>query len=208
MLKRLSGGESGSISDVQTHRQIKPQERVAQEWWRLERAERGLWRNSLLLLAALGIGLALVGWGTPWKLSLRTGELPAGLMVLVALFAMYVWRKNRELGDLRMRLRDLNDASRSPSTEAQFQKLVEVISRSQHNIRELIDSLDQAVFTISLEGEIRVANRRFAEVIREFFQDLIGHRLDELFVEPTLEEARRWLLRFLNDGWAGRLPSA
>src|ERR1700746_512095 len=33
-----------------------------------------------------------------------------------------------------------------PSNEEQFKKLVDVISRSQHNYRELIDSLDQAVF--------------------------------------------------------------
>jgi hypothetical protein len=42
---------------------------------------------------------------------------------------------------------------------AAAEKLVEVISRSQTNYRELIDHLDHAVFTLSLEGEIRVANR-------------------------------------------------
>ena len=56
------------------------------------------------------------------------------------------------------------------STEAQFKKLVEVISRSQLNYRELIDSLDHAVFTISLDGEIRVANRRFVEILGVSFQ--------------------------------------
>ena len=55
----------------------------------------------------------------------------------------------------------LPQAGAGASTEAQFRKLVEVISRSQLNYRELIDSLDHAVFTISLDGEIRVANRRF-----------------------------------------------
>ena len=65
---------------------------------------------------------------------------------------------------------NLKDASaRAPFTGEQFQRLVEVISRSQNNYRELIDSLDQAVFTLSLEGEIRVANRRFAEVFNANF---------------------------------------
>ena len=69
--------------------------------------------------------------------------------------------------------------SRTPvvaPTAAQFKKLVEVISRSQLNYRELIDSLDHAVFTVSLDGEIRVANRRLAEILGVCFQDLIGHR--------------------------------
>jgi PAS domain S-box-containing protein len=92
------------------------------------------------------------------------------------------------------------------STEAQFQKLVEVISRSQLNYRELIDSLDHAVFTISLEGEIRVANRRFVEILGVSFQDLIGHRLDEFVAAPTMAEAIRGRDAFLQKGhWAGRL---
>jgi len=185
----------------------KPQHRVAEEWGRLEYAERGLWRNSLLLLAVLAIGLAVAGWGTPWTPSLRSGALPAGLVVLVALFAVYVWRKKQELGDLRMLLRDLHEASLAPPTDAQFEKLLDLITRSQHNMRELIDTLDHAVFTLSPEGIFRVANLYVAETFAIPFQDLIGHRLDEFFVEPSREQAGRALLRFLNEGsWAGRLP--
>lgn len=92
------------------------------------------------------------------------------------------------------------------STKAQFQKLVEVISRSQLNYRELIDSLDHAVFTISLEGEIRVANRRFVEILGVSFQDLIGHRLDEFIASPTMAEALCGRDAFLRKGhWAGRI---
>jgi PAS domain S-box-containing protein len=92
-------------------------------------------------------------------------------------------------------------------TEEQFKKLVEVISRSQTNYRELIDSLDHAVFTLSLEGEIRVANRRFMEILGISFQDLIGHGLAEFVDEPTLADARQFLSGFLQRGhWAGRIP--
>ncbi|MGA8144053.1 MAG: PAS domain S-box protein [Candidatus Acidiferrales bacterium] len=98
-------------------------------------------------------------------------------------------------------------ATSAPSTEEQFKKLVEVISRSQHNYRELIDSLDQAVFTLSLEGEIRVANRSFADIFGIDFRDLIGHRLHEFIESPTLEEAKAWLPSVLQSGsGAGRLP--
>jgi len=98
------------------------------------------------------------------------------------------------------------EGTAAASTEAQFKKLVEVISRSQLNYRELIDSLDHAVFTISLEGEIRVANRRFVEILGVSFQDLIGHRLDEFIVAPTMAEALRGRDAFLQRGhWAGRM---
>ena len=87
-----------------------------------------------------------------------------------------------------------------PSSEEQFKKLVDVISRSQHNYRELIDSLDQAVFTLSLEGEIRVANRSFAEILGEDFHTLIGHRIHEFIAAPSPEEAKVWLPGFLHTG--------
>src|SRR5580658_5770801 len=92
------------------------------------------------------------------------------------------------------------------STEAQFKKLVEVISRSQLNYRELIDSLDHAVFTVALDGEIRVANRRLSDILGVCFQDLIGHRMDEFVSEPSLAEATRALEAFIKKGhWAGRI---
>lgn len=91
-------------------------------------------------------------------------------------------------------------------SETQFKKLVEVISRSQQNYRELIDNLDQAVFTLSLEGEIRVANRRLSEILGASFQELIGHRLSEFIESPTISEAKQFLSRFVEKGyWMGTL---
>ena len=92
-------------------------------------------------------------------------------------------------------------------SEDQFKELVGVISRSQQNYRDLIDNLDQAVFTLSLEGEVRVANRRLAEILKVTFQDLIGHRLSEFLESPTLDEARKAFPAFAEKGqWEGRLP--
>jgi PAS domain S-box-containing protein len=89
---------------------------------------------------------------------------------------------------------------------AQFQKLVEVISRSQMNYRELIDHLDHAVFTLSLEGEIRVANRCLAEALDTSFQDLIGHTLSEFVAEPTLADVRGAIPEFVKQGaWSGQV---
>jgi PAS domain S-box-containing protein len=89
-------------------------------------------------------------------------------------------------------------------SETQFKKLVEVISRSQQNYRELIDNLDQAVFTLSLEGEIRVANRRLSEILGASFQELIGHRLGEFIESPTIREANEFLPKLVEKGyWRG-----
>ncbi|MGA8220845.1 MAG: PAS domain S-box protein [Candidatus Acidiferrales bacterium] len=183
-----------------------PADRVTREWERLERAEHALWRNSLLLLLALAIGLALATWSTPLAAPARPAVLPAGLVILVTLFGAYVWNKKRELEDLQALLRDLHEAASAPPTEAQFEKLLHIVSRSQHGYRELIDNLDHAVFTLSPEGNLQVANRYMAQVLDVPFQELIGHSFEEFIAEPTRAEAERalgWLLELGN--WSGRI---
>ena len=94
-----------------------------------------------------------------------------------------------------------------PVSARQLGKLTEAISRSQHNYRELIDNLDQALFTISLQGEIRVANLCLAEILGASFRDVIGHTLNEFIESPRLADAQRALPKFLNAGhWAGTVP--
>jgi PAS domain S-box-containing protein len=98
------------------------------------------------------------------------------------------------------------EGARNPSNDVSSKALAEVISKSQLNYRDLIDSLDHAVFTISQSGEIRVANRRLASVLGVAFPDLIGHRLDEFLSEPTLQEAIDALPLLLQAGqWQGRI---
>jgi PAS domain S-box-containing protein len=95
-------------------------------------------------------------------------------------------------------------ADSGAASPGQFQKLVDVISRSQHNYRELIDNLDQAVFTLSLDGEVRVANRRLAEILQVSFPNLIGHRLSEFIETPALAEVQHALPEFISNGfWSG-----
>ncbi len=95
----------------------------------------------------------------------------------------------------------------APYSDGQIQKLVDVISRSQHGYRELIDNLDQAVFTLSVAGEVLAANRYLAELLGITFQELIGHRLAEFLDAPTLAEAERQLpLLLKKDSWSGIIP--
>jgi PAS domain S-box-containing protein len=100
--------------------------------------------------------------------------------------------------------RDLGNLDEANVSEEQFTKLVDVISRSQHNYRELIDNLDQAVFTLSLEGEVRVANRSLAEILGLPFGGLIGHKLSEFVESPSFPEIQNSISSFLKSGsWSG-----
>jgi PAS domain S-box-containing protein len=183
-----------------------PQQRAAREWERLERAEGALWRNSILLLVALAVGLALASWSTILAIPFRSQVLAVGLVVLVGLFGIYVWQKKRELAEIRGLLRGLHEAASNPPTEAQVDKLLEVISKSQRGYRDLIDSLDHAVFTLSPQGSLRVVNRYMAQVLGLPVQDLIGRQIDDFCTEPSLEQSRRGLANLLEAGsWFGRI---
>ncbi|HXW54762.1 MAG TPA: PAS domain S-box protein [Candidatus Cybelea sp.] len=94
------------------------------------------------------------------------------------------------------------------SSRRPLRELVEIISRSQQKHRELIDNLDQAVFTLSPRGEILVANRRLSEILELPFPDFIGHRFSEFFDSPTMAEAKRALESLGPDGsWRGTVPA-
>jgi PAS domain S-box-containing protein len=192
---------------MSTEANQNPKERVSRGWERLEQAERALWRNSLLLLVALALGLALGTWDSSRSAPSHILVLPMGLVILVVLFGFYVRSKTRQLGELRALLRDLHEAASAPPTEAQFEKLLHIVSRSQHGYRELIDNLDHAVFTLTPAGHFQVANRYLAEVLGCPFQGLIGHPFEEFIAEPARTDAEGALPQLLELGtWAGRIP--
>lgn len=97
--------------------------------------------------------------------------------------------------------------SGEPRTDAALQKLIDVISRSQQNYRDLIDHLDQAIFTLSVDGEILVANRHVSEILGAPFSEFIGRPFTDFIDSPSLGQARNALVQ-LKDGapWSGTLP--
>src|SRR5574341_1840020 len=88
-------------------------------------------------------------------------------------------------------------ASASPSADApevharldQLENLLHIVTRSQENYRKLIDSLDDVMFSVTLQGEICAVNQRFAELAELPFSDIVGRNLESILEEPTLEEA-------------------
>jgi PAS domain S-box-containing protein len=94
-----------------------------------------------------------------------------------------------------------------PAGESSLEHLIELISRSQRGYRELIDHVDQALFTLSLQGEIRVANLPFSQTVGASFQDLIGHKLNEFVESPSAAEMESALPELIRAGtWSGTIP--
>jgi PAS domain S-box-containing protein len=99
-----------------------------------------------------------------------------------------------------------DQAARPSASPAEFGKLVELIARSQQGYRALIDSLDQALFTLSPGGQVLVANLRLAEILGVSFPDLIGHCLSEFIESPNSVEVSLALPALLQKGsWSGTL---
>jgi two-component system cell cycle sensor histidine kinase/response regulator CckA len=98
-------------------------------------------------------------------------------------------------------------SSAASPADSSVQRLTELITRSQRGYRELIDHLDQALFTLSLQGEIRVANLRLSQILGASFQDLIGRKLTDFVESPSPAEFERAVPNLLNGGtWSGTVP--
>ncbi len=150
----------------------------------LERLEGRLWWAALLLMVLLAATLALLSWKTIRVLPQRLEALPFGLVLLVVLFGAYSWSKSREIARLRGLVRGLVQRAEALPSEKQLEQLFALIAGSQQGYRDLIDTFDDLLFSVSLEGEIRAANRSLAELFGRPFHKVIGHRLDEFLDHP------------------------
>jgi PAS domain S-box-containing protein len=150
-----------------------------------ERKQSELWRLTFFLLLVLSIVFAMVSWDTVRSLAHRFEVLPIGLVVLVALFGLYAWKRTQEISELRGLVRGIEHRDAVPPSEKQLDQLFDVISRSQQGYRDLIDSFDDLLLAISLDGQIRAANRSFADLIGGTFPQIIGRPLSEFIEEGS-----------------------
>jgi PAS domain S-box-containing protein len=148
---------------------------------RLTASEGRLWLLAVILLISLAVGLALVSWQQIHALPWRLDALPLGLVLLVSLFGAYAISRWREVAQLRGLVHDLSHQAQSPA-DGQVEKLFEIVQRSQRGYRDLIDTFDDVLLSLSLEGEILAMNRSFADLLGRPFHQVVGHCIDE-FVE-------------------------
>ena len=169
-MSTTSSQRSASDASPSVNSSAVPSERLAAR-------EGRLWLLAVIVLVSLAVGLALVSWQPIHLLPWRLDALPFGLVLLVSLFGAYAISRWREIAQLRGMAHDLSQ-SQSP-TAGQVEKLFEIVQRSQRGYRDLIDTFDDVLLSLSLAGEILATNRSFTELLGRSFQDVVGHRLDE-----------------------------
>jgi two-component system NtrC family sensor kinase len=185
-----------------------PRATVGDRLEQFERRQRQLWRLTYFILSLITIAYVTVSWDAIRSFARRFDYLlvagPA-LVVLVALFIVYVWQRNKEMSELRGLVRGIEQRDTSAPSDQQLDKLFSVIERSQQGYRDLIDSFDDVLVAVTLDGEIRAANRSFADLVGGTFQEIIGHQLSEFLQDaggdgphliertmPRFIEKRHW----------------
>ena len=171
---------------------------------RLEREESQLWRWALGLLVLLAAAVAALSWEQLKDLPYRLWAIPAGLFLLAILFATYAFGRKREVSELKQILKGFQNQTGVTPSEEQLDQLGQLIMRSQRNFKELIDSLDDAAFAVSLDGTLKTVNRRTSETLGVPYSALVGHKLEEFLGAPLRAEASGSMERFLEKrNWSG-----
>jgi PAS domain S-box-containing protein len=150
-----------------------------------EKRQSELWRLTFFLLLVISIVFAIVSWNSIRAFAIRFEALPIGLVVLVALFGWYTWRRTQEISELRGLMRGLEQRDAEPPSDRQLDQLFSVIERSQQGYRDLIDSFDDVLLALTLEGDVRAVNRSFADLVGQSFQQIIGRPLTDFMEEAT-----------------------
>ena len=121
----------------------------------LEQEETRLWRLALLFMVLLAVALAVLVWERLQSIPYHLGAIAPGLLILSVLFAAYAYGRRREVSELQVLLKDLQDRVGVTPSEDQLDQLSQVILRSQRNFKELIDSFDDPACAVSLDGTLR-----------------------------------------------------
>jgi len=182
---------------------------ISSSFERFEKRQNELWRLTFLILFLLVLAYAWTSWGSIRNLTHHFEALPIGLVVLVALFSAYMWKKTREISELRDLLRGIEERDAQPPSDRQMDQLFEMISKSQQGYRDLIDSFDDLLLAVTLDGKIRAVNRSFSDLVETPFQEIIGKPISEFVQEGSGQEEellKRSMPRFLERRqWTGVL---
>ncbi len=173
---------------------------VTSRFERFEKRQSELWRLTFVVLFFLVLAYAWTNWDAIRSMAHRYEALPIGLIALVALFGIYLWKKTSEISELRGLMHGLEQRDAEPPSDKQLDQLFEIIARSQQGYRDLIDSFDDVLLALTLDGQIRAVNRSFSDLVDTPFQQIIGRPLTE-FVQDVngdgSELVKRAMPRFM-----------
>src|SRR6201998_1993412 len=173
----------------------------------LEQEDTRLWRLALLFMVLLAVALVVLVWERLQSIPYHLGAIAPGLLILSVLFAAYAYGRRREVSELQVLLKDLQDRVGVTPSEDQLDQLSQVILRSQRSFKELIDSFDDVACAVSLEGTLRTVNRRLTDVLHLTYAEIVGHKIDEFCDSPTRAEVKARIGRFIETRrWAGVVP--
>jgi PAS domain S-box-containing protein len=180
---------------------------VASRFEQFEKRQRELWRLTFIVLFLLGLAYAWTARDAVRSFAHGFESLPIWLVILVALFGALMWSKTREISELRGLMHGLEQRDAEPPSDKQLDQLFEIISRSQQGYRDLIDSFDDVLLALTLDGQIRAVNRSFSDLVDTPFQQIIGRPLTEFVQEGNSagsELVKRAMPRFMERRqWAG-----
>src|SRR6266446_226648 len=163
---------------------------ISARFEQFEKRQRELWLMAILVIVLLGVAYAWTSWDSVRSLAHHYEALPIGFVVLIVLFGVYMWKKTQEISELRGLMRGMEHRDENPPSEKQLDQLFEIISRSQQGYRDLIDSFDDILLAVSLDGQIRAVNRSFSDLVDTPFQQIIGRPLADFVQESSGDGAR------------------
>ncbi|MBZ5508221.1 MAG: PAS domain S-box protein [Acidobacteriia bacterium] len=164
-------------------------------------------RSALLMLVLLTTAAAAGSWDRLRSLPHHVEAIPLFLFVVICVFVVLVYAKAREMAGLRGAVETLQHRQSALSSELEVQKLLQTLAASRESFRDLVDSFDSAVFTLSLDGNVRAANKAFTEGLNLPFAEVIGKSISELITEPSARKLQAALPTFLaTKQWSGLVP--
>jgi len=174
-----------------------------------ERRQHELWGLTFFLLFVISAVFAWLSWDSIKSVKIHLEALPIGLVILVDLLSVYIWRKTQQIAELKGIVRGLDQRSSAPPNDQQLEQLFQMISKSQQGFRDLIDSFDDVLLALSLEGDVRACNRSFADFVGQPFQEIIGLPLSHFLTDETgitEEKLMRDIERFMERRfWSGTI---
>ena len=181
---------------------------ITSRFEQFEKRQSELWRLTFVVLFVLAVFFAWTSWGSIRAFAHRYEAAPPVLfVVLIGLFGWYMWNKTHEISELRGLMRGLEQREADPPSGKQLDQLFQIISRSQQGYRDLIDSFDDVLLALTLDGQIRAANRSFSDLVATPFQGMIGKPITDFLEEGTGEGSellRRAMPRFMERRqWSG-----
>src|SRR5713226_2561283 len=180
---------------------------ISSHFDQFEVRQRALWRLTYTILFFLALAYAWTSWDSVRSLAHGFEKLPIFLVVLVVLFGAYMWKKMQEISELRGLMRGMEHRDEAPPSDKQLDQLFAIISRSQQGYRDLIDSFDDVLLALSLDGQIRAVNRSFSDLVGTPFHQIVGRPISDFLQEGSGEGAQllqRAMPRFMERRqWSG-----